>query len=478
MKTLHKTKAMAIGIALTALGITSLVSCKKEKAEEANAKLAAIVPGIKPQEFPSNLNIPGFNFPEDSTAIYGWLNKADTASIARHAWGLWAGITQKSNQVYNGDSLMVFETWMGVKELAKMAADGNKQGGCDQIKKQRTPLNVPKQFVHGMLFANKKAVIDSTKFKVFETVAYNPAAACFATENLIFNQSVLNQYQVKDGIGKIPDFPAAAITTKPTYYAGKPDNNGFIKVPVWPGTPNPAKVYGYNDWQTFVYADINNKQSNTNITPVTTANPTPAQIKAASCNLSDFLYMKIDQKTAAYLNEHQNKKEDQFKAGDYVLLMAMHVGTKEISNWTWQTYFWSYNPETPFAPSSTFLAKLRPKQIKGAAANYAVSTSYTMVWPNQPITGGTDKGVKPMISFNPYLEGSFGPGTFNIPNNYNKTYQYGVQTNCMTCHALATQIGVGYATDQYIDMKDMKLFKNQVQLDFAWSIQSNINKTK
>ena len=65
-----------------------------------------------------------------------------------------------------------------------------------------------------------------------------------------------------------------------------------------------------------------------------------------------------------------------------------------------------------------------------------------------------------------------------LKNNFRKDFQYGIQTNCMTCHALATVEGVGYSTDQYIDMKDMSLFKNQVQLDFAWSIQGNINKNK
>jgi uroporphyrinogen-III decarboxylase len=47
----------------------------------------------------------------------------------------------------------------------------------------------------------------------------------------------------------------------------------------------------------------------------------------------------------------------------------------------------------------------------------------------------------------------------------------------MTCHALATSSSsLGYSADQYIDMKDAR-FVNQVQLDFAWSIQGNMNPT-
>ncbi len=54
-----------------------------------------------------------------------------------------------------------------------------------------------------------------------------------------------------------------------------------------------------------------------------------------------------------------------------------------------------------------------------------------------------------------------------------------MQTNCMSCHSLSTLSGKnGYTTAQYIDMRDTSLFKNDVRLDFTWSIQGNINKDK
>ena len=129
--------------------------------------------------------------------------------------------------------------------------------------------------------------------------------------------------------------------------------------------------------------------------------------------------------------------------------------------------------------SSKFAADLKPKELKGAASHYAVSVAYAMVWPNQPITGGSDKNTRPIISFNPYLEGGFGPKVFNYPNTYKPEFIYGMQTNCMSCHALATYKGTaGYTTDQYIDMKNLKLFKNDIQLDFLWSIQGNMDTLK
>jgi hypothetical protein len=432
---------------------------------------------IKPAEFPTHLGIKDFNFPEDSNKIYTWLENQDTTSIVSHAWGIWAGLTEPTKQKYNGQPLLVFETWMGVQELAAMSAQG--QVSSDVEKTNRTQLSIPKQFVHGRLFAGQKV---DTNFTVLETVSYDPSAAHFATSNRLFNQSVLNGYTVKNGIGALPEFPNTSITTKPTYYAGVPSKNGLIRVPVWV-SPNPAKAFKYTEWQQWVYADVNNNQEpNKKLVPVTTSNPTQEQIKAATCNVNDFINYKIDRVGADYLNSHQDvgtTPSRQFIEGDYVLLVAMHVTTKEFKNWTWQTYFWCPDPSNPPSPSSKFEAGLRPKELKGAASHYAVSTAYAMVWPNQPVTGGSDDNARPILAFNPYLEGGFGPKVFSLPNKFRPDFVYGMQTNCMSCHALSTMTGKnGYSTNQYIDMMDTSLFKNDVKLDFTWSIQGNINSDK
>jgi hypothetical protein len=432
---------------------------------------------IKPAEFPTHLGIKDFNFPEDSNKIYTWLENQDTTSIVSHAWGIWAGLTEPTKQKYNGQPLLVFETWMGVQELAAMSAQGQVSSNVE--KTNRTQLSIPKQFVHGRLFAGQKV---DTNFTVLETVSYDPSAAHFATSNRSFNQSVLNGYTVKNGIGAVPEFPNTSITTKPTYYAGVPSKNGLIRVPVWV-SPNPAKAFKYTEWQQWVYADVNNNQEpNKKLVPVTTSNPTQEQIKAATCNVNDFINYKIDRVGADYLNSHQDvgtTPSRQFIEGDYVLLVAMHVTTKEFKNWTWQTYFWCPDPSNPPSPSSKFEAGLRPKELKGAASHYAVSTAYAMVWPNQPVTGGSDDNARPILAFNPYLEGGFGPKVFSLPNKFRPDFVYGMQTNCMSCHALSTMTGKnGYSTNQYIDMMDTSLFKNDVKLDFTWSIQGNINSDK
>ena len=433
---------------------------------------------ITPVDFPQNLGIEGFNFPEDSMNIYGWLENRDTIAITEHAWGIWAGLTQPTNQTYQGQKLLVFETWHGVQELAAMSAQGQVADETS-VKTSRTDLQVPRQFTHAALLTSASGV--DTNFQVLETVCYDPSASKFVTQNKLFNQSTLQSFTVENGFGSIPDFPNSAITLKPTYYAGVPGKGGLIRVPVWQ-EPSPAKAYRYNQWTSWVYVDISNSQKPRNIVPVTSDTATPEQITQATCNLSDFIHHKIDREAADYLNSHQDAgttPSRQFVEGDYILLVAMHVTTKEFKNWTWQTYFWAPDPSNPPKPSSKFEASLKPSSLRGAAAHYAVSTAYAMVWPNQPVTSGSDKGCVPIISYNPYLEGGFGPKVFKQANKFRPDFVYGMQTNCMSCHALSTLSGKnGYTTNQYIDMMDSSLFLSDVKLDFAWSIQGNINTDK
>ncbi len=480
-----KNKNLKWGI-MSALFVCPLFqSCDKTK-ETTKDVVVTKETKIKPVPL-ANLGIPGFQFPEDSVKIYEWLSKKDTTSITQHAWGIWAGLTANTSEVYAGDSLLVYETWLGAGDLASLSQDGKKEGGCDVTKTTRQSLVRPSQFAHAhlaMLGARQDLIDDSAT--LFVSTSYDPNAACFATQNLIFNQSVLNTYGVKNGIGKTPPFPNNAITTKPTYFIGK-QSDALIRIPSWPGPPNPAKPYDSDVWNTYVYADVNNSQpAGKQIVPCT-GKATPEQIKAATCNLSDFIYYKIDSAAAQYINKQQQGSGETVNAGDLAVLVCMHVATKEISNWTWQTFFWSANADAPFSPSSAFAASLRPKQLQGAAAHYAVSTAYAMVWPNQPITGGTNKNVTPIIGYNPYLEAGFGPSTFaGVPNQMNPKFKFGVETNCMSCHALAAydpsktiaNQPFPYSADQYIDMSDKKLFNNKVQLDFAWSILANVDSTK
>jgi hypothetical protein len=469
-----------------AIGAAAVVMMQCGQQADPTGEPTEPVTVIIPVDLPTGI-VPGFNFPEDSNAIYRWLNNGTTVdtfqldSIYNHVWGIWAGLTAPTNQVYQGDTLLVYETWLSPNEIANAINRKSDSGSVDvsKSKNARTLLNEPKQFNHAALFSGVPDTAFDNENNVFEAVAYNLPAAEYAVSNSIFRQDVLNTYYKDGQIGVIPPFPSNAITLKPHYFAAKATSN-LIQLPVWHGEPAKPQGYDYPDWGTYVYADTTNSQQPGKVlTPVTITDPniqpTQAQIEAATCNLSDFIYFKMDSVMAAYVNGFSDG-EQTLVEGDVAILMGMHVATKEISNWTWQTFYWDPNPAAPNFPGTN---RGKPAQITGAPAHYSAAQAYAMLAPNQPISGGkNDPTFKTVIAYNPYLEAHFDFRPLNPPNRYDTAFQYGIQTNCMSCHAMATTNPSGrtarYTTDQYIDMSDTTYFKSLVQLDFAWSIQGNI----
>ena len=160
---------------------------------------------IHPVPLPTNI-VPGFKFPEDTaTIINGWLGGYtaqyfDTVSIYKHAWGIWAGLTAKSGEKWNGQDLLVYETWAGITDIQEMV----QQGKTDCPSRQGSvKLARARQFDHARsIFVgpqknvqNNGGVIDTiTGVKAggsdfWVTVAYNPSAACHATKYQLLDTS-------------------------------------------------------------------------------------------------------------------------------------------------------------------------------------------------------------------------------------------------------------------------------------------------
>jgi hypothetical protein len=97
------------------------------------------------------------------------------------------------------------------------------------------------------------------------------------------------------------------------------------------------------------------------------------------------------------------------KEGDQLVLLGIHVATREIANWVWATFWWHDRPNLgPFSDD-------RPAEVEGVWRHYLMNASYDMDNPREP--DGT-----PHIAYNPYLEGFI---------------KDGVLANCMTCHRRA-----------------------------------------
>ena len=406
-------------------------------------------------------------------------------------------MTQNVGKI-DGSEVRAFETWLTpdliIYKTDRLEAMAAKDGFAPTV----TPdgglkLGIPKQFHHQnpealtAIIAEIGSKTSSSSSKpdtnVFESVAYNPAAAKHAISNKLFLKSTLNNY-VKQGYTNIPDFPASAITIKPVYKVINTNTlpeDMLYTFPGWPGTPFPAKAFPESDWNACVYVDVTaNGSSNANAIDVGCQNRGKPQ---HTFHLDDFIHQKLSQEDVDYLNQQLGLKA---QAGNYAILVGMHVTTRETKRWTWQTFFWSANADAPYSPSSASIAAARlPYQLDSASKHYAMAIGYQMISPAQPIRGGKNEG-SPVIAYNPHLEAGFDTSTFGVKPRYSDLVvgddkhwvgKYGVETGCMSCHNLAsfkppkgadTRVP-GYSTDFYLSISD-EIFNGLLRTDFAWSI--------
>jgi len=429
---------------------------------------------VVPADLPV-LDINGFNFPEDSTVINNWIHTSKQDSIYLHGWGIWTGLTSFTDQKIPGDEnpLRIFETWLTPKEMIDEIKKESSDYKSD-IRSNRANLNQPNQLNH---FSSSQQTVNDS---IHESVSYNPAASKFAIDNKIFMATTLYDYAKKQNKKEIPFFPDNAITIKPVFKLLKTsDGETLFNISAWRGPTDKLEAYPEQDWESFVTVDINND----------------SKTGGSTYNLDDFIHYKLNKEDAHYFNKEFTENtgnEFNAKAGDIAILVAMHVGTREITNWTWQTFWWDSNPNNPPAPSSKAIADMRPKELKGAARHYSMAVAYYMVNPNEPYEGNNVQG-KPNYAYNPYLEAGFGPGKFNdslsfvsVSSSKKIPTYVGVRTNCMSCHRMASvnpesiftnnNSKTPYVGDSYISRAD-SIFKDQLLLDFAWSVQGNIDTT-
>jgi hypothetical protein len=429
--------------------------------------------------------INNFVFPESETTVNNWVYNNESAKIIDYSWGIWSGLTSTVGKI-DGSNIRALETWNSTTNILYQIENSSsfsllQSEDSTPVKQLSFDLMVPNQFKN----ISKSSKKDGSEVKseeindgdtnIFVSVAYNPPTAKHAIDNKLFLQSTLNRY-ISEGYTDITNFPTNSITIKPVFKVITKTNTtaaGIYKFPGWPSTPSPAKAFPENDWKSCVYIDTKGKGEGGN----TIDSGCTGQTKASTFYLNNFINKRINASDAEFLTEQLNI---QASVGDYAILVGMHVTSREVKRWVWQTFWWSANPSKPYLPSSTEIASKQPSGLDPAAQHYAMAVAYQMVSPAQPITKGKSIGTS-VIAYNPHLEAGFDKAVFQVHKAINgKTYNnYGVQTNCMSCHNLAmynpktnykTNGGANretpYGTDFYMSITD-PIFDKSLRLDFA-----------
>jgi hypothetical protein len=454
---------------------------------------------------------PGVRFPTSEAEINSWIyaDPQNMTAIQAHAWGIWAGLTRP----VQGDGAfarLTYQTWITKADVIAVFTGAEPES--DLLLGESSQM-----FRHGLVdgfqasaaseqkdgtepVANAAGIIVNSD--VLENVAYSPASAQYLLETGTGRPDVLDQLLAD---GEKVRFPDESVNVKPVYKLITEDrltewtnSEGRVRrlyaFTAWPGIPDTAnwtpdmKKGGYPEalWQQCVYVDMDLKcPTGSTGADVNCDSPNEASIYS----VQDFIAVNLNASGAAFVNKATGKTEDLGNEGLAIaILVAMHVTSRETTQWTWQTFWWEPDASAPNTPSSAAMSKARPVSLTKQAAHYAAAPAYSMLVPAQPLVGGKNVGAL-VTAFNPYLEAGFGTPVVAIQETVQTpdgtggwtttTTDMGIQTNCMTCHGLAAWGGRGtnYAANFYVP-RDYWVFDTALDVDFAWSLESIGNAVK
>lgn len=441
---------------------------------------------IVPQPIP-----PGFDFPGNRDAIQELADSNDTTAIRTHSWHLWAGMTTDSKSSFNDVVLPIWETWCGTVETF-----GKTCGELERPSRHFAAANQIKDIARHLpeVAASLGDGAESTQVVSFNK--FNPSMANYVATPHPGPGGVEYDYSGKtqgktiadlnnawpedtpEADRKVAETPydqaagIAAMELKPVFLLVKA--TGLTPVPFWqgpsdstnPGTPTP------NTWKTCVLFDPSQPDWEPGFT---LQDATPEQIAEGQANLGDlscetYKYAPLgaiyhaeltDPSEAEAFNAAQatappdEAQKLKAAAGDYVVLTAMHVSTKEIVDWTWQTFWWQAGENPPTGDHVVGGIENMTDDVVNEWRTYAMCTTYLQT----EGVGSSEMNV----CYNPYLETAFGVAA-------------GLESNCMSCHGQAIVGGnPGYPSsyDTPIDFNSGPYFAEATSTDFSWAVQGH-----
>ena len=394
---------------------------------------------------------PAFKF-QPAATINGWVKQNDSKAMIQHGWDLWGGLTSMTSQMVDGKPMKfpIFETWVDESTIfpsptTQTAVVPAAVAPGTKARKFSLPRQLPQ--VRTTAAALKTFMVVSVKYtkEIYDHVQKN---GYYKTATM----EALNASWDKKGTPLadrvVLPFPTPSIMLKPTYQVvsgSAPTTLTYWTGPTDSSNPSAPDPGSWNKKMLVV---------------------PPGVAKPAG---SDPPLVGIDQFYSIKLNKEEAKAitslgQGTANEGDYALLVAMHVSSREIDNWTWQTFWWSF--DKPAIPKSQ-----PPVAAPFDHYNIAVGYSFT-TGPDSP------EGLN-VVCYNPYLEAEFSQKTFPVTQG-----QLGIESNCMSCHRTAAWPPPSYVTDQqgfrYFTGNGLikpgdSYFKGMTKVDFVWGFAVDVN---
>jgi hypothetical protein len=399
-------------------------------------------------------------WPTPPESLIAFRNTQKVPELRRHAWQLLAGLTARSI-VADPKSLPIWETWYTKDETfvsPPACITGVLRGPIHR--KLEMPLEIVAA-IQSEAYLNdedaSKSALDyfsQVDKSIHSNVLYN-AAACehidrFGLTNLAGLQMQFKQLNAPAAEWSIPPFPSDSVIVKAFWKGVFHNKDNTLKVwdPPDPNRPNCHEGCS-RTVKLRVAAAGEPCKPNKDFIPTSCFYNVPV----TRDNLGEML--------AAW----------PVNPGDVMILVAFHVITKEVPDWTWSTFWWHDKPDV-----GTF-AEGRLDEIQGSWRNYLMDTTLSMETPwESTATQGRARGdirdacgqnwempSRDKICFNPYLEHAVGGAT------------NAALSNCMNCHIRSTfvipagQDMRGIAWRGYLS-SDAPCLAGRLRLDYLWSL--------
>ena len=411
---------------------------------------------------------------EQEVVINAWIHGPtgpDLASIHQHAWDIWSALNAPTDHIVEGTTLPVWETWFDGADLfgaTRSVADSESRD-----------LDAPAQLAHaGSARSAGASVLTFNRF--------NRQMLDHVQQNTYGNSNTLAVLREEFGRAGVPvvdrtiqQFPNTSVMLKPVFWIVPGDRP--TPVPYWAGAGLDVATDPQNpDWKTWRQcALVDPTGSASSDEPRVCNRGQDGEIDMAAGDYrvldlsvdSDELYaFRLTEDEVSGLGDfpmildNSNVKDDLelVEAGDYAVLVAMHVTTRETANWTWQTFWWT--------PDRSSVAAEPPDSVQAPASIGAPWDKFNMCAAYSMVTPPGDVDGEPVICFNPYLETNL-TGLYSVDRTV--TDEVGVHSNCMSCHR-AAQVTAGakaeYAVHGYLEPGDPAWFADGLRTEFAWSV--------
>ncbi|MES2002889.1 MAG: hypothetical protein V4450_00105 [Bacteroidota bacterium] len=397
----------------------------------------------------------GYDYMIDTAQLAAAVASGNTAYIRMHGWSLWAGIMQPADSStwpvwFTWPTTQLATTMPSLNETA-LAATANNTKGQSLIRTNKAltssgtimdTLNLPYYPIPdsvailypGVVNVKTNSITPGKHFLfngdiMIPTESISLPGFNWVRQNALYNPAILNSLDsnyLATGKTHVLSTPPTQIITKHMFWPVSA--SGFTALPVW--NDNYDSTYtqyaGYETWKNLIAIDPTNQYRN-QIRPVTylhgvfepdsTTPIAPVTNKLAVVHgIDEFYSHKVTQADWDSFSENDKAiinaasfwaNNKRFQVGDYLITIAMHINTKEISTWALQSVFWSDLPEIgKYAANKPNL----PSAI-GPWKHYKMVDAYGITGPN----GNLPVGI------NPYIELVIHP----------------VATNCNNCHSRA-----------------------------------------